>query len=72
MRATRALFLVEGGQAVKDRIVQIFDRLLELYYCRREAERRKNTDKLRSLEAEIRKLEAVVADVRTRRRAPFH
>jgi hypothetical protein len=53
-------------------MVEILDRLLELYELRAEAERRRDTRALQPLEREIEVLEATKVDMRARETASIH
>jgi hypothetical protein len=53
-------------------MVEILDRLLELYELRAEAESRRDTRALQPLEREIEVLEATKVDMRARETASIH
>jgi hypothetical protein len=55
-----------------ENMVEILDRLLELYELRAEAESRRDSRALKSIEREIQALEATKVDVRARETASIH
>lgn len=55
-----------------EQLVEIFDRLLELYELRAEAESRRDTRALQFLVREIEVLEATKVDLRARETASIH
>ena len=55
-----------------EHLVEIFDRLLELYELRADAENRRDSRAVRSLQQEIEVLEATKVDMRARETASIH
>jgi hypothetical protein len=55
-----------------ENMVEILDRLLELYELRAEAESRRDSQAVRSFQREIEVLEATKVDVRGRESASVH
>jgi hypothetical protein len=55
-----------------EHLIDIYDQLLELYELRNEAEHRRDAMTLKTLEAEIGKLESSAADLRERGRGSLH
>jgi hypothetical protein len=58
--------------AMPEQLVEIFDRLLELYELRAEAESQRDDRAVRSLQHEIEVLEATKVDMRARETASIH
>ena len=55
-----------------ERLVEIYDQLLELYELRNEAKRRYDTGRVKAVEDEIRSLQSTATDMRARERASIH
>jgi hypothetical protein len=55
-----------------EHLIDIYDRLLELYELRNEAERRGDRAILEAVLAEIAELETTAADLRDRHHSPLH
>ena len=58
--------------AMPERLVEIYDQLLELYELRNEAKRRNDTGRVKAVEDEIRSLQSTATDMRARERASLH
>jgi len=55
-----------------EHLIDIYDQLLELYELRNEAERRRDSATLQTVEAEIRKLEETAAALRAHQDGSLH
>ena len=55
-----------------EQLIEIYDRLLQLYELRNEAERRADRPTIEAVVSEIERLETIAADMRDRKRGSLH